>query len=322
MHACIDLGSNSFHLLIGEWEDGRIQIIERLSEKVQLGENVGQSGRISPEAFERGLSCLQRFKLLMKQYPVNRYWALGTNTFRLAENSAEFIQAAKDKGIDISVITGTQEAVLIYAGVITRLPVSDSHRLIIDIGGGSTEIVIGKNHDRLLTESLTIGSVTWRDKFFGYSSAPLPSLLDQMSDGVVAAHTVFDSIAPVVERSQWEEAFASSGTVKMLAFICEAHGYGEKQIHLSALHALKQDIAASIANHTPLLGLKERRRDLLLAGWCILVALMEAYKIETINFSATALREGMLDFMAKNGKTFQAMESSELPEVSFAKWVA
>ena len=143
-----------------------------------------------------------------------------------------------------------------------------------------------------------------------------------MSDGVVAAHTVFDSIAPVVERSQWEEAFASSGTVKMLAFICEAHGYGEKQIHLSALHALKQDIAASIANHTPLLGLKERRRDLLLAGWCILVALMEAYKIETINFSATALREGMLDFMAKNGKTFQAMESSELPEVSFAKGVA
>ena len=322
MHACIDLGSNSFHLLIGEWEDGRIQIIERLSEKVQLGENVGQSGRISPEAFERGLSCLHRFKLLMKQYPINRYWALGTNTFRLAENSAEFIQAAKDKGIDISVITGTQEAVLIYAGVITTLPVSDSHRLIIDIGGGSTEIVIGKNHDRLLTESLTIGSVTWRDKFFGYSAAPLPSLLDQMSDGVIAAHKVFDSIAPVVERSQWEEAFASSGTIKMLAFICEAHGYGAKQIHLSALHALKQEIAASIANHTPLQGLKERRRDLLLAGWCILVGLMEAYKIEIINFSPTALREGMLDFMVKNEKTFQAMESSGLPEVSFAKWVA
>ena len=94
------------------------------------------------------------------------------------------------------------------------------------------------------------------------------------------------------------------------------------QVTLQFLHALKQDIAASIANHTSLLGLKERRRDLLLAGWCILVALMEAYKIETINFSATALREGMLDFIAENGIPFQAMESSELPEVSFAKWVA
>ena len=322
MHACIDLGSNSFHLLIGEWEDGRIRIIERLSEKVQLGENVSSTGRISPEAFERGISCLHRFKLLMKQYPVNSYWALGTNTFRIAENSAEFIRASKVKGIDISVITGMQEAVLIYAGVITALPISDSHRLIIDIGGGSTEIIIGKNHDRLLTESLAIGSVTWRDKFFGNSVATFPSLLDQMSDGVVAAHRVFDAIAPVVERSQWEEAFASSGTVKMLAFICEAHGYSAKQIQLSALHALKQELAASLANHTPLQGLKERRRDLLLAGWCILVGLMEAYKIETINFSPTALREGMLDFMAENGKTFQAMESSELSEVSFAKWVA
>ncbi|NKB35436.1 MAG: hypothetical protein GKR91_20235 [Pseudomonadales bacterium] len=319
MHACIDLGSNSFHLLIGEWENGRIQIIERLSEKVQFGENVSSTGRISSQAFERGLSCLHRFKLLMKQYPVQRYWALGTNTFRVAANAEEFIQAAKVKGIDISVITGVQEAVLIYAGVITALPVVETQRLVIDIGGGSTEIVIGRKHERLLTESLAIGSVSWRDNFFADSNSPVEILTAQMDEGVAAARKVFEPIAPVVDKAEWKDAFASSGTVKMLAFICEAHAYGQKQIQLNALLELKGKIADAIADDTELPGLKERRRDLLLAGWCILVGLMESYQVEVINFSATALREGMLDFMVRNEKTFQAMESSELPEVSFAK---
>ena len=319
MHACIDLGSNSFHLLIGEWEDGRIQIIERLSEKVQLGENVSINGYISPEIFERGQSCLRRFKLLMKQYPVKRYWALGTNTFRIANNAEEFIQAAKVKGIDISVISGEQEAVLIYAGVITALPLSERRRLIIDIGGGSTEIIVGQKHDRVLTESLTIGSVSWRDRFFNSAQQESGILLERMDLGVAAAKQVFESISPSIERAEWDEAYASSGTIKMLAFICEAHGYGENQIQLTALHNLKGKIAECIADGSNLAGLKQRRRDLLLAGWCILVGLMESYKVETINFSSTALREGMLDFMVKNEKTLQALESSQLPEVSFAK---
>jgi exopolyphosphatase/guanosine-5'-triphosphate,3'-diphosphate pyrophosphatase len=319
MHACIDLGSNSFHLLIGEWEDGRIQIIERLSEKVQLGENVNINGYISPEIFERGQSCLRRFKLLMKQYPVKRYWALGTNTFRIANNAEEFIQAAKVKGIDISVISGEQEAVLIYAGVITALPLSERRRLIIDIGGGSTEIIVGQKHDRVLTESLTIGSVSWRDRFFNSAQQESGILLERMDLGVAAAKQVFESISPSIERAEWDEAYASSGTIKMLAFICEAHGYGETQIQLTALHNLKGKIAECIADGSNLAGLKQRRRDLLLAGWCILVGLMESYKVETINFSATALREGMLDFMVKNEKTLQALEASQLPEVSFAK---
>ena len=319
MYACIDLGSNSFHLLIGEWEDGRIQIIERLSEKVQLGENVSINGYIAPETFDRGQSCLHRFKLLMKQYPVKRYWALGTNTFRIANNAEEFIQAAKVKGIDISVISGAQEAVLIYAGVITALPLSERRRLIIDIGGGSTEIIIGQKNDRVLTESLIIGSVSWRDRFFDSAQQESGIILEHMDLGVAAAKQVFDSISPSIERAGWDEAYASSGTVKMLAFICEAHGYGENQIQLTALHNLKGKIAECIANGSTLAGLKQRRRDLLLPGWCILVGLMESYKVETINFSATALREGMLDFMVKNEKTLRALESSQLPEVSFAK---
>lgn len=319
MHACIDLGSNSFHLLIGEWENGRIRIVERLSEKVQLGENVAAGGKISPQAFQRGMACLHRFKLLMKQYPLQKYWALGTNTFRVAGNAAEFIEASRTLGINISVISGVQEAVLIYAGVITSLPVSDTHRLVIDIGGGSTEIIIGRKHRRLLTESLPVGSVAWRDRCFGADGYNQDQLLEQMNAGVAAARAVFEAVAPGINRAGWSEAYASSGTVKMLAYICEEHGYGQAQVQLETLYALKDNLAIAIATGRSITGLKERRRDLLLPGWCILTALMETYKVDTINFSATALREGMLDFMVRNEKTLRAMEQSDLPELSYAR---
>lgn len=319
MYACIDLGSNSFHLLIGEWLNGRIEIIERCSEKVQLGEAVHKSGSISAEAFQRGISCLKHFKTLMDQYPLERYWALGTNTFRVTDNAAEFVLSAKKIGIDISIISGVQEAVLIYAGVITALPSSGSHRLIIDIGGGSTELIIGKHHTRLLTESMPIGSVAWRDKFFASSAADKIELERQMDVAVVAARQVFARVAPGVNKASWSEAYASSGTVKMLASICEANGHPAGRIEMKALQQLKPKLLSNIADGIELPGLKERRRDLLLAGWSVLVGLMDAYSIESINFSATALREGMLDFMVKNKKTLQVMQRSGLPAVSHAK---
>lgn len=319
MHACIDLGSNSFHLLIGEWDSGQIRIVERLSEKVQLGENVRSTGHISAQAFERGINCLRRFKLLMRQYPLEQYWALGTNTFRVTDNAQEFITAAAEIGIDISIITGVQEAVLIYAGVISDLPVSDTHRLIIDIGGGSTELIIGRHHNRLLTESLAIGSVAWRDRFFGDPGSSKKQLSAAMDSAQAAAYEVFGKVAPGVRRAGWQEAHASSGTIKMLKAICEAQGGEEGIIALLHLLELKPLLAKTIAKERILPGLKETRRDLLLPGWAVLSGLMQAYEIESLRFSATALREGMLDFMVKNEKTLNVMTQSDLPGVSFAK---
>ena len=315
MHACIDLGSNSFHLLIGEWDQGRIKIIERLSEKVQLGENVRLTGEISPEAFERGLECLKRFRELMVQYPLEHYWALGTNTFRVTSNAAEFLAAAEKIGIHISAISGVQEAVLIYAGVISSLPMNNHSRLVIDVGGGSTEVIIGKQHDRLFTESLAIGSVAWRDRFFAESSNDVKVLLEQMEQGKQAAKKVFEAVRPGLLRIGWDEAYASSGTMKMLANVCAGQGYGEGRIKLRAMHELQNKLANTIANAEMLDGLKETRRDLLLPGWCVLTGLMESYGVKKIIFSPTALREGMLDFMVKNEKTIDAMEASELPRV-------
>ena len=318
MHACIDLGSNSFHLLIGEWKQGKIEIVERLSEKVQLGENVRQTGRISPAAFERGLACLRRFADLMAQYPLQQYWALGTNTFRVTDNAEAFIASAGRIGIEISVISGVQEAVLIYAGVITELPSSDIHRLVVDIGGGSTEVIVGSHHQRLLTDSLLIGSVSWRDHFFSDVSPDTESILLAMDAGRQAAIEVFAAIAPGVARCGWKQAYASSGTVKMLAAICQEQGDPAGIVSLNALRDLKPLLAYTIAEHEELAGLKEARRDLLLPGWCVLSGLMEAYQVPFVQFSSTALREGMLDFMVRNGKTFDAMTQSDFPSISSA----
>src|SRR5690606_4614800 len=121
MYACIDLGSNSFHLLIAEWQDEQSQIVERFSHIVQLGEGVALTGEISPAAFARGLQSLREFCEVMSRYPIQQYWALGTNALRLARNAPDFIAAARELGIEVSVISGVQEAILVYLGVLSNL---------------------------------------------------------------------------------------------------------------------------------------------------------------------------------------------------------
>ncbi len=315
MYACIDLGSNSFHLLIGEWEGGRIRIAERYSRKVQLGEAVVATRRIAPAAFQRGLDCLRDFSELLRQYPIRQYWALGTNALRIAANAPEFLAAAEAAGIRVAVISGVQEAVLIYAGVITSLPVNGEQRLVLDIGGGSTEVIAGHGHQRILTESLPVGTVTWRDRHFVGASSDPNELKARMEAGFEEAAAIFRPVAPALARAGWECAYAASGTVKMLKYICENHGYGENCISRAALHELRGALVEAIAAGRPLPGLKAERRELLLPGWCIATALMQEFAAELLHFSATALREGMLDFLARNEKTMPVMRESALPLV-------
>ena len=313
LQACIDLGSNSFHLLIAQWAPERIEVVERCSERVQLGEGVRASGAISPAAFERGLECLKRFDEILSRYPIERYWALGTNTFRVAGNAQEFIKAADSLGIHISPITGTQEAVLIYAGVLSGLPKNHARRLVIDIGGGSTEVIVGHGSGQLLTESLAIGSVAWRDTYFGRAYSTEQSLAAAMDTALADARKLFSKVAPAVKLAGWDEAFAASGTIKMLASICEAHGFTAGQVSQEALLTLREAFADHALSGAELAGLKERRKDLLLAGWSVLLGVMQAYSIETITFSATALREGMLEFMMRNQQALRIMDNEAMP---------
>lgn len=318
MYACIDLGSNSFHLLIGEWCDGRIEIVERCSDKVQLGEGVRQTGYISQQAFQRGRECLERFSETIRSYPIKAYWALGTNTFRNAHNAAEFLQLGAELGIKISPISGVQEAVLVYAGVLSSFPANDEKRLVIDIGGGSTEVIVGQRHERLFTESLQIGSVAWRDQFFSGNNDSEAGLLAAMDEAAIQSEMVFSTSAAAVRKLAPVVAFASSGTSKMLATVCHSAGGDEGVIDASILQSIQSKLMQSIKDGEELSGVKERRRDLLLGSWGIMTGLMRTYEIERIVFSPTALREGMLDFMVKNKNTLAAMEGSNLPAVNLA----
>jgi exopolyphosphatase/guanosine-5'-triphosphate,3'-diphosphate pyrophosphatase len=301
MYACIDLGSNSFHLLIARWQDGRSEIVERFSHIVQLGEGVTLSGQISAAAFSRGIDSLREFVDVMSRYPIRQYWALGTNALRLARNAPEFLAAARELGLEVSVISGLQEAVLVYLGVMSGLPQTDEVRLVADIGGGSTEVIIGRQGARLVTRSLPIGCVSWRDRFF----APLadkPSLQSQILDDAVAeARKVFQGISADCLLHPWESAYASSGTAKMLAAILQMRGLPAGKITRHSLQALRADVLACAADPSALLpGLKDRRKDLLMPGWAVLMGMLEAFEIESIQFSPTALREGMLHFMIQN----------------------
>lgn len=317
MYACIDLGSNSFHLLIARWQDGQSQIVERFSNIVQLGEGVPLTGEISPAAFARGIDCLQDFIRVMGQHPVTQYWALGTNALRLARNAPEFLQRARELGLEISVISGIQEAILVYAGVLSSLPRSEITRLVVDIGGGSTELIVGLQERRLTTQSLAVGCVSWRDRYFAElpaDPAALEAMLDMATDEAAA---VFATVKKDVLRHPWSEVYASSGTAKMLAAVCQQKGYAESEITVQALEALKRDVLECAADASLLLpGLKDRRKDLLMPGWAVLTGMMRTYGLQSLRFSPTALREGMLDFMMRNGTDTTLLGRDWLPEIS------
>jgi exopolyphosphatase / guanosine-5'-triphosphate,3'-diphosphate pyrophosphatase len=298
MYACLDLGSNSFHLLIAQSiVPGRIEIVERFSEKVQLGEGVVKHRRISQTAFQRGLDCLRRFREVIDRYPVQSCWALGTNALRVAENAEEFIRAAAAYGFQLAVITGEQEAALVYAGVVSALPHDSEGRLVIDIGGGSTELIVGSGRSAKFSRSLPVGCVSWRDQWFDEFFPTRRDYLGQLIRACDAASAVFGTIVPEVRKFGWDSVYASSGTAKMLSSVCQANDLGDGEITLESLYALQPLIVDSTLNGELLQGLAENRRDLVLPGWAILTALMETLQLQRIGFSPTALREGMLAHM-------------------------
>ena len=208
-----------------------------------------------------------------------------------------------------------QEAVLIYAGVISALPATSNKRLVIDIGGGSTEIIVGKNHKRLITQSLPVGCVAWRDRYF---SEPVGHdvLAARFDEATRSARQLFQGVAPGINHYDWQETFASSGTAKMLAAVCHGQGYAAGQISLDALTALRELMLKTISQGLELPGLKEKRRDLLLPGCAVMSGLMTALNCDVIRFSPTALREGMLEFMVKNPQTIKTVRNNQMPEVS------
>lgn len=290
--AAVDLGSNSFRLEIGRVVDGQILRVDYLKEAVRQGGDLDEDRNLKPEAFERGLKCLARFGERLKGFPAEHVRAVATQTLREATNSDDFIrQAQKVLGYPIEIISGVEEARLIYQGVSRMLPQSDEKRLVIDIGGRSTEFILGQHFKANTTESLRLGSVGWSQKYF--ADGQLSERNFERAE--IAAESIIDMIGNRYASNQWEVAYGASGTVGAVADVLAGAGFPADKIEREQLDWLKQTlIKAKTPERLTMEGLKEDRRAVIGGGLAVLTAVFDTLGIQTMHVAYGALRHGVL----------------------------
>ena len=290
--AAVDLGSSSFHLAIGRVVDGQIYPLDSLREPVRLGGGLTSEKRIDRATQARALEALAKFGERLRGFPKRAVRAVGTNTLRVAKNSPQFLREAREVlGFPIEVIAGREEARLIYVGVAHSLPAGDQRRLVVDIGGGSTELIIGTGLNPQLTESLYMGCVSFSLKYF--PDGRVDKL--RMKAAELAARQELDGIVKAYRSAGWQEAVGSSGTAKALAGLLAQNGMAEDGITRAGLDALRSHlIRMEAADPARLPGLRPDRAPVLPGGLAIMLAVFDALGIEKMDVSEGALRQGVL----------------------------
>lgn len=307
--AAIDLGSNSFRLEVGRYDHGQIQRVDYLKETVRLGNGFDEDRCLSPEIMARGWECLARFAERLADFKPEQVRAVATQTLREAKNRDAFLQQGSAiLGFPIEVIAGTEEARLIYQGVVQMLPQSDERRLVIDIGGRSTELVLGEGAQALHTASYRVGCVAWSTRYF-----PGGEFSEQnLYRAEIAAQAVLEEALSTYPRKLWDIAYGASGTVGAVADILMLGGWPEGSISRDGLNWLvKQLLRAGNANKVQLEGLKDDRRAVISGGVSILRGLMELLQIDTLKVAQGALRHGvLLEMVERDAHTTDARDVS------------
>lgn len=290
--AAIDLGSNSFHMVVARIEDGHVHILDNLKEMVRLGGGLDKNGRLSQEARIRALSCLDRFAERVQKLPQGSVAAVGTNTLRQAKNSRQFLKSASEVlGHPISIIGGKEEARLVYLGVSHSLVAEDGKRFVMDIGGGSTELIIGEDFEPQHLRSLEMGCVSMSRAFFRNGNLSKKN----WKKAGIAAHLELRPVRRYFQKVDWVSAIGASGTIKAAGSIVKALGLATYNITLDSLYELrKRMIAAGHVKNLDLPELNSDRQPVFAGGLAILIATFEALKIKTMQVSEGALREGLL----------------------------
>ena len=290
--AAIDLGSNSYRLEIGVLEHGHIRRMEYLKETVRQGNGLDAERMLSKEAMERGWECLARFSERLSGFGPKHVRAVATQTLREAKNRDEFLShAEKILGFPIEVISGREEARLIYSGVVHLLPQSEEKRLVIDIGGRSTELILGKGFKPQTMESYRVGSVKWSMKYF--ADGNFTPMAFEWAE--VAAKAVLDEALALYPKNCWEVAYGSSGTIGAVTDVLQAAGWPEEVITREGLDWLKEKlIKAGRADALRLEGVKEDRKPVIGGGLAVLCALFDLMQIDTMHAAQGALRHGVL----------------------------
>jgi exopolyphosphatase/guanosine-5'-triphosphate,3'-diphosphate pyrophosphatase len=290
--AVVDLGSNSFRLEIGRVEGSQIYQLDTWRETLRIGAGLDGQGRLKPAAIKAALACLSRFRERLSGLHPSAVRAVATNTFRVATNAREFLrQAERALGFPIDVISGHEEARLIYFGVAHELPPSLEPRLVIDIGGGSTEFVIGRGLEPERLESLKIGCVGMTQRFFADGRITAGAL----DAAQTIAHAEIEAIAAAFGPRHWREAYGSSGTALALADILVQNGYSDGGITPAGLARLRRKmLAAGHVSRLKLLALKGERAPVLAGGLAIMTAAVAALSVKRIDPVGGALRLGVL----------------------------
>lgn len=290
--AAIDLGSNSFHMVLAKADHGEIRILERLGDKVQLAAGIDEQRMLSEEAMQRGLDCLRRFAQLTASLPEGAVRVVGTNALREARNRVEFIRRAEAiLGHPVEVISGREEARLIYLGVSHSIADTPGKRLVTDIGGGSTEFIIGQRFEPLLRESLQMGCVSFTQRFFKDGKIT-PA---RYAQAYTAARLEIMGIEHALRRLGWEDAVGASGTIKAIGLTIQAAGLGSGEVNAAGIAWLKRKLfKIGEAEKLDLDGIKPDRRAIFPAGLAILEAIFDACDIQRMSHSEGALREGVL----------------------------
>lgn len=302
--AAIDLGSNSFHLLVADYQNDRLEIVARHGEKVQLAAGLDEGGVLDEASMARGLECLSRFTPLLQGVSPDCLRIVGTNALREAINREAFIECIRaGLGHRIEVITGDEEARLIYLGAAHALadqaladqaPDKDHRRLVVDIGGGSTEFIIGEGFEPLTLESQHLGCVTFTRRFFADGT-----ITDKhMRQAELAALSTLAGLRSAYLKLGWQEAIGTSGTIKAAAAVLAAGdtpGPGEDVITREGMLELRRRlIELKHLDGVALEGLNPDRARVFPAGMAILGAIFEAFELESLRYADGALREGVL----------------------------
>jgi exopolyphosphatase/guanosine-5'-triphosphate,3'-diphosphate pyrophosphatase len=290
--AAIDLGSNSFHLIVVKVNDGHLQIIDRLRESVRLGEGLTHEKRLDPVVADRALSCLERFSQRLRPLPAKNIRAVGTNTMRQIAPADDFIgRAERALNHPIEIIAGREEARLVYLGVAHGLAAGEKMRLVVDIGGGSTELITGQGFIPHQRESLFMGCVSVSRHFFPDGKITLRSMLEAELHCAVQIRPVRNQFS----EGGWQEAIGSSGTIKSIRNVVIGQGWSESGITQESLETLAEYLieTGSVENLT-LKGLSEERKPVFAGGVAVLLAVFRHVGIEHMLVSDEALREGLI----------------------------
>ncbi|MDZ5457445.1 Ppx/GppA phosphatase family protein [Azohydromonas lata] len=289
--AAIDMGSNSFRLEIGQLKGGRYQRLDSLKEVVRLGGGLDAHGMLQEEAAERGLQTLRHFRDRLAGFELGGLRAVATQTLREARNRDAFLLRACDVlGAPVEVISGREEARLIFVGV-AQLQPSALPRLVIDIGGRSTELVLGCGRTPGEAESFQVGSVSLSQRYFA------EGLLTKAAFEAarVAAQAEFEEAETSFEPHMWQEALGSSGTAGAVSLMLVNHGITDGRITPSALNwCIERCVDAGHIDRLQLRGLRDDRRPVIAGGLSILAALMSEFGIKDIAPAKGALRQGVI----------------------------